>query len=313
MPAGTIALTNNSATVTGSGTSFTTELKVNDFVVSTVGGVAYTLGVKSIESNTSLTLMESFTGPSASGQSWTSVPYGTMAAITAQLAAQVTYAIRGLNLDKANWQQVFTAPGNITVSLPDGTSWQGPSWGYIANQYQNALTKSDNLASLADKAAARKNLGWVGGALPVLLGGTGGTTQETARTGLGLGTSAVYDLIGAVANGNAIIESGSNSNGAYVKFADGTMICWSQNTAATVSSGAFGALYVGVVGTLIFPASFVGSVPRCAPAGRYGGSGSLAWAAVNSPTLTGVAMNVIGTNSASTCIADYIAIGRWKA
>lgn len=165
MPAGTIALTNNSATVTGSGTSFTTELKVNDFVVSTVGGVAYTLGVKSIESNTSLTLMENYTGPSASGQSWTPVPYGTMAAITAQLAAQVTYAIRGLNLDKANWQQVFTAPGNITVSLPDGTSWQGPSWAYMAAQYDSkantadVLTKADNLASVANKAEALSNIG----------------------------------------------------------------------------------------------------------------------------------------------------------
>lgn len=177
MPAGTIALTNNSATVTGSGTSFTTELKVNDFVVSTVGGVAYTLGVKSIESNTSLTLMESYTGPSASGQSWTSVPYGTMAAITAQLAAQVTYAIRGLNLDKANWQQVFTAPGNITVSLPDGTSWQGPSWAYMATQFSNkanttdVLTKADNLASVTDKATARSNLG-------VAYGNTAGSVAQ---------------------------------------------------------------------------------------------------------------------------------------
>ncbi|TQC75522.1 hypothetical protein [Pantoea dispersa] len=169
MPAGTIALTNNSATVTGSGTSFTTELKVNDFVVSTVGGVAYTLGVKSIESNTSLTLMENYTGPSASGQSWTPVPYGTMAAITAQLAAQVTYAIRGLNLDKANWQQVFTAPGNITVSLPDGTSWQGPSWSSIVTQFgnkadksalDNYLLKSDNLASVQNKVSAMSNLGY---------------------------------------------------------------------------------------------------------------------------------------------------------
>lgn len=142
MPAGTIALTNNSATVTGTGTSFTTELKVNDFLVSTVGGLAYTLGVKSIESNTSLTLMEKYTGPSATGQSWTPVPFGTMSAITAQLAAQVTYAIRGLNLDKANWQQIFNETGNVTVILPDGTSWTGPAWNGIANTVANKMDKS---------------------------------------------------------------------------------------------------------------------------------------------------------------------------
>ncbi|MDT8852961.1 tail fiber domain-containing protein [Pantoea dispersa] len=207
MPAGTIALTNNSATVTGSGTSFTTELKVNDFVVSTVGGVAYTLGVKSIESNTSLTLMENYTGPSASGQSWTPVPYGTMAAITAQLAAQVTYAIRGLNLDKANWQQVFTAPGNITVSLPDGTSWQGPSWAYMATQFGNkanttdVLTKADNLASVTNKATARANLGV-----------DYGTTAGTVAQGNDSRFSTVNGMTGGTVSGN-ILVSGSGGNG----------------------------------------------------------------------------------------------------
>lgn len=212
MPAGTIALTNNSATVTGTGTSFTTELKVNDFLVSTVGGVAYTLGVKSIESNTSLTLIEKYTGPTANGQSWTPVPYGTMAAITAQLAAQVTYAIRGLNLDKANWQQVFTGSGNITVTLPDGTSWQGPAWGGIATSISNKadktaldsyLLKSDNLSSLTDKVAARTNLGLsdfatLSGAVPLNKGGTGATTKAEAWKAL-----ATYgNTAGTAAQGN---------------------------------------------------------------------------------------------------------------
>lgn len=186
MPAGTIALTNNSATVTGTGTSFTTELKVNDFVVSTVGGVAYTLGVKSIESNTSLTLMENYTGPSASGQSWTPVPYGTMAAITAQLAAQVTYAVRGFNLDKVNWQQIFTGSGTVTVMLPDGTSWQGPAWNGIGSTITGKLDKSQNLNDLSDKGIARTNLGFVDGALPLLLGGTGAKTLSGAQSSLGI-------------------------------------------------------------------------------------------------------------------------------
>lgn len=212
MPAGTIALTNNSATVTGSGTSFTTELKVNDFVVSTVGGVAYTLGVKSIESNASLTLMENYTGPSASGQSWTPVPYGTMAAITAQLAAQVTYAIRGLNLDKANWQQVFTAPGNITVNLPDGTSWQGPSWGYMATQFSgkantsDVLTKADNLNSLTDKAAARTNLGLKGAAVLDV-----GTASGTVASGNDSRLTTVDAKSGGTINSGVTIASGNLS------------------------------------------------------------------------------------------------------
>ncbi|MFY0403371.1 tail fiber domain-containing protein [Pantoea dispersa] len=202
MPAGTIALTNNSATVTGSGTSFTTELKVNDFVVSTVGGVAYTLGVKSIESNTSLTLMEIYTGPSASGQSWTPVPYGTMAAITAQLAAQVTYAIRGLNLDKANWQQIFTGSGTVTVTLPDGTSWQGPAWSSITS---SVLTKADNLASVSSKTAARANLG-LGSSSTYNIGNTANTVA--------VGDDARFGTVDNKSGGN--ITSGVIVNGAIM-------------------------------------------------------------------------------------------------
>ena len=128
MPAGTIALTINSKTITGSGTAFTTELKVNDFVVAVVGGVTYTLGVASIASNTSLTLNTAFGGPTTSGLAWTAVPNQAMVGITAQIAADTARAIRGLNYDKANWQQVFSAPGDVTVTLPDGSQFTGPSW-----------------------------------------------------------------------------------------------------------------------------------------------------------------------------------------
>ncbi|MFL6616025.1 MAG: tail fiber domain-containing protein [Pantoea agglomerans] len=158
MPAGTIALTNNSTAVTGTGTSFTTELKANDFVVAVVGGVAYTLGIKSVDSNAALTLAQAYTGPAASGLAWTPVPFGTMTAITAQLAAQVTYAVRGFNLDKANWQQVYSASGNITVTLPDGSQYSGPSWNSVAGSVTGKMDKSQNLNDLSDKSAAWLNL-----------------------------------------------------------------------------------------------------------------------------------------------------------
>ncbi|TKK33179.1 tail fiber domain-containing protein [Pantoea agglomerans] len=152
MPAGTIALTNNSTAVTGTGTLFTAELKANDFIVTVVGGVTYTLGVQSVNSATSVTLTTAYNGPSTSGLAWTAVPNAALVGITAQVAADVAKAIRGLNLDKANWQQVFTGTGNVTVNLPDGSSWTGPAWG-------NALSKSSNLSDLKDAEAARTNIG----------------------------------------------------------------------------------------------------------------------------------------------------------
>jgi len=168
MSAGTITLTNGSAIVGGSGTSFATELSAGDFIVSTVGGVDYTLPVKSVESNAQLTLVSNFTGPTQSGAAWSAVPRVALNMVTAALVAQSAEALRGLNYDKQNWQQVYSAAGNITVKLPDGTTFTGPSWKYL----------SDNMATKS------------GGAVPVNQGGTGSTSASGARTNLGLGDSA---------------------------------------------------------------------------------------------------------------------------
>ncbi|WP_326930029.1 tail fiber domain-containing protein [Citrobacter freundii] len=183
MSAGTLTLTNNSAAVAGSGTVFTTEVAAGDFIVVTVGGVPYTLPVKSVESGTALTLVSNYTGPTQSGAAWSAVPRVALNMVTAALVAQSAEALRGLNYDKQNWQQVYSGAGSITVKLPDGTRFTGPSWKYL----------SDNMATKS------------GGAVPVNQGGTGSTTESGARTNLGLGNSATRDVgtaAGTVAAGN---------------------------------------------------------------------------------------------------------------
>ncbi|MEN1861703.1 hypothetical protein VNX24_24505 [Citrobacter farmeri] len=133
MSAGTLTLTNNSDLVSGAGTSFSTELTAGDFVVATVGGVTYTLPVKSVEGDTEITLISKYPGPTQQGSAWNAVPRATQNQVTAALVVQSTEALRGLNYDKQNWQAVFGVDGNITVMLPDGSSFSGPSWLSIAN------------------------------------------------------------------------------------------------------------------------------------------------------------------------------------
>ncbi|KAA3566754.1 tail fiber domain-containing protein [Citrobacter freundii] len=183
MSAGTLTLTNNSAAVAGNGTAFTTEVAAGDFIVVTVGGVPYTLPIKSVESGTALTLVSNFTGPTQSGAAWSAVPRVALNMVTAALVAQSAEALRGLNYDKQNWQLLFSANGNITVRLPDNSEFTGPSWKYLAD---NMATKSD-------------------GAVPVNQGGTGGKTKEEARTNLGLGNSSTRNIgtvTGTVAAGD---------------------------------------------------------------------------------------------------------------
>lgn len=141
MSAGTLILTNNSAAVAGSGTAFTTELAAGDFIVVTVGGIPYTLPVKTVNSNTSMTLVSNFTGPTQSGAAWYAIPRIAMNLVTAAVVTQAAEALRGLNYDKQNWQQVFSASGMITVKLPDGSSFPGPSWKYLA---ENVVNKSSS-------------------------------------------------------------------------------------------------------------------------------------------------------------------------
>lgn len=69
MSAGTLTLTNKSAAVSGTGTSFTTELKAGDFIVVKIGGTPYTLPVKTITNNTQLTF--EMGGPDPQRQSGT--------------------------------------------------------------------------------------------------------------------------------------------------------------------------------------------------------------------------------------------------
>ncbi|WP_052130836.1 tail fiber domain-containing protein [Erwinia typographi] len=191
MAAGTIALTNNSTAVTGTGTAFTSELAVNGFIVANVGGTAYTLGIKSIESDTALTLTQAYDGPTGDGNAFDYVPAARLNMITSALMAQVSYAIRGLNQDKGNWQKIFSGTGDVTVNLPDGSDFTGPAW--------NSIT-----TALGSKAASGANsditaLSGLTTALSVAQGGTGSKTAAAARTALGV---AYGSASGTVAQGN---------------------------------------------------------------------------------------------------------------
>lgn len=212
MSAGTITLTNGSAVVGGTGTSFSTEIAAGDFIVSTVGGVSYTLPVKSVESNAQLTLVSNFTGPTQAGAAWSAVPRVALNMVTAALVAQSAEALRGLNYDKQNWQSIFSGTGNVTVTLPDGTTWTGPAWNSITTSLSGKAAKGANsdITSLSGLTTA----------LSVSQGGTGSTTASGARTNLGLGNSAIMNVgaaAGTVAAGDdSRLNSVANKTGGEI-------------------------------------------------------------------------------------------------
>ncbi|NUL36653.1 gp53-like domain-containing protein [Kosakonia sacchari] len=227
MSAGTLSLTNASTAVTGTDTTFTADLAAGDFIVTTVDGVTYTLPVLSVDSDTVATLVSNYTGPTISAAAWYAVPRATQNQITAALVAQTTEAMRGLNADKANWQQILTGTGNVTVTLPDGTSFTGPTWNSLATSLSGLAKKGDNsdITSLSGLTTP----------LSLAQGGLGSTTADGGRTALGLGTAATRNVGVGPDNIPDMSSQGvgiGNSLG-WQKYPNGMIRQWGVSSAAS--------------------------------------------------------------------------------
>ena len=75
-----------------------------------------------------------------------------------------------------------------------------------------------------------------------------------------LKNNTYWDIDSIRANGKSIgyiVESGSNDNGSWIKFSDGTMICRGVVTTGDVSFTAWGSLYQYEVPSVSFPLSFI--------------------------------------------------------
>ncbi|MBE8905942.1 tail fiber domain-containing protein [Enterobacter asburiae] len=280
MSAGTLTLTNGSAIVGGSGTAFATELSAGDFIVSTVGGVPYTLPVKTVDSDTQLILVSNFTGPTQSGAAWSAVPRVALNMVTAALVAQSAEALRGLNYDKQNWQQVFSSTGTITVRLPDGRTYSGPSWKGISDTLDGKVDKNSlgNAASLdvgtTEKTVAAGN----DSRLDTVNGKSGGTV-----TGDMMVTQGSRIGVSTQAGGNKNIQlyntTGDGSVGNYVNYIAGGWYngSWTlggvrgngsdlDRVQLNVNSG------VGTAGSFIFYPSEKLQLASCGATGeQYGG------------------------------------------
>lgn len=112
----------------------------------------------------------------------------------------------------------------------------------------------------------------------------------------------------------AIIERGSNTNGQFVKYADGTMMCWNLTSIGTVpiSNAAGGVFYSGAQLGPAFPIPFAGA-PTVSIMSIS--SGGLSWVSAGSALPTASAAQnyfIVTPASGSYAITIMVkAIGRW--
>ena len=113
-----------------------------------------------------------------------------------------------------------------------------------------------------------------------------------------------------------LIESGSNANGEWARFADGTQVCWIRTVAANVAiSNPYGNILFTGSRSWTFPRPFAGNtvpVVICSQF-RWGTGGS--WGNVTSVSFTNA--ELIGMDSISRAAGTNVniaamAIGRWQ-
>jgi hypothetical protein len=145
----------------------------------------------------------------------------------------------------------------------------------------------------------------------------GAGTWSANANNLTVGGSQVFyrgNILGTVSQTSgvptgAILERGSNANGDYIKFADGTLICW-LTTPTLTASIAVGNVFTSTVSSPSFPATFSVAPAISASATRLGGTTGH-WAGSVSSSTTGATARLLTAVTGATGTIDIIAVGRW--
>lgn len=109
----------------------------------------------------------------------------------------------------------------------------------------------------------------------------------------------------------AIIERGSNANGEYVRYADGTQICNQEFSGALTTSTYIDSWVQATVGTWTYPAPFI-TASKLAVAGSGLDSGAIGIFIATSVTASNLSVRYLTrTVNPSASTIKVMAIGRW--
>ena len=153
-------------------------------------------------------------------------------------------------------------------------------------------------------------------ALSLAQGGTGVTTIAALLAALqAAGAYAKGNILGAVSQTGgvptgAVIERGSNVQGEFVKFADGTMICTYSGSVNYSLSSQYGNNYIAV-GSWNFPAQFVTTPNPWGTAFLNGRVTYITAALANSSSWNFTVVDPNGTQASGTYLVKLTAVGRW--
>lgn len=309
---GTVSVTQNSNAVIGTGTAFIANSRVGDGFR---GPDGRWYEVTNIASNTALSISPNYEGPTAAGGFYSIMP---VQGYQKDLSDQV----RAILNDYGEKLAALGTTGNYDI-LPPNKGGTGIT--DLSVFIEGLLNDVDEPSARATLGAAKSgandditSLTALTTAVPVSMGGTGGKTQAAARTGLGLGSAAVAAIVGTVSQSGgvptgAIVERGSNANGEYARYADGTQICWKRTGTNLVNVPSGSIFLSNAVGSGSYPMAFA-SVPTVSAIACVAGYQWALWAAnASEPTATtwGTYYAAAAASIAQGAFINIIAVGRW--
>lgn len=112
---------------------------------------------------------------------------------------------------------------------------------------------------------------------------------------------------------NGVVESGSNENGSWVKYADGTMICTKNVEGTTSATTSWGGLFEGGVPCGNYAQPFI-EKPRTNATGQKGYGNLIQCFGSNQNASSWGTLYILNPTSTSSCSysIDLVAIGKWK-
>lgn len=235
----------------------------------------------------------------------------------------------------ANMLWYDTTNSKLKIRNPGNTAWidvfsiSGSTLSLLASSIPNDFVTAAMMANMADSTIRGRAVGagtgdpqdLTGAQVAAILGAVidaiDGLTPAAGKFIRFTGSNAAVmaDIVGTVSQSSgvptgAIVEQGANSNGRYVKWADGTMICYIGDTVGGTTSTASGSVFLNdETSAWTFPAAFAGTADI---AGFASPKATSRWATMRAmSTTTGTIRQYSSVTSATTVTCFAFGIGRW--
>lgn len=269
---GAISVTQGGTTVSGTGTAFVENLRVGDGLLAPDGRLYL---IQNIASDTELAIARGYVGESeVNSADWWGVP------------------VQGYNRELADRvQQLVTSAGGALdelAPLQEAVNQLSQTVGDLDAEAVGADPEGAAAGAVEDHVAAEDPH-------EQYLNPQRGDQRYARLSG---GAAADFTEMPQV-GGTPIVESGSNSNGNYMKFSSGDLIVWDENTTGDDNPAMW-----------TFPHEFI-SPARVFPAARLENSPRVSNSQAASATGTGINRWTLSLTPAGTYFY-VMAIGRWK-